>query len=50
MQEISLARNLVQNLMELVFFFLKATGRGLKMTKTKVVQEGANRRRWETKD
>ena len=40
-------RNLVQNLMKLVFF-LKATGSGLKVAKTKVVQKNANRRRSET--
>ena len=40
-------RNLVQNLMKLVFF--SATGRGQKTTKTKVVQKNTNRRHLETK-
>ena len=44
----SSTRNLVQNLMKLVFFFLKSTGRDRNMTKTKVVQKNANRRRSET--
>ena len=43
----SYTQNLVQNLMKLVFF-LKATGSGLKVAKTKVVQKNANRRRSET--
>ena len=34
---------------ELILFFLKATGSGRKVTKTKVVQKNANRRRSETK-
>ena len=34
---------------EISLFFLKATGRGRKMAKTKVVQKNANRRRLETK-
>ena len=33
----------------LILFFLKATGSGRKVTKTKVVQKNANRRRSETK-
>ena len=44
----SFKRNLVQNLMKLVFF-LKAIAKGRKMTKTKVVQKNANRRHSETK-
>ena len=44
----SFTRNLVQNLMKLVFF-LKATGTGQKMAKTNVVQKNAKRRRLETK-
>ena len=35
--------------MKLVFSFLKPTGSGRKMTKTKVVQRNANRRRSEIK-
>ena len=35
--------------MKLNFFFLKATGNGQKMAKTKVVQQNTDRRRSETK-
>ena len=34
---------------EISFFFLKATGSGQKLTKTKVMQKNANRHRSETK-
>ena len=37
----------MQNSMNLVFFFLKATGSVQKMAKTKAVRKDANRRRSE---
>ena len=45
----SFTRNLVQKFNEFNLFFLQTTGRGIKITKTKVFQKDTNRRRSETK-